>query len=96
MDKTLAQELRERLNKGIVAFSYTKKNGERRDAVGTRNPGKLDELGGVLPKGTGHEIAGTIAYWDTNSNGWRSCCEDSIIEIKDETPIINDSPMFGM
>jgi hypothetical protein len=77
----LAQELREKLNKGVVDFSYEKTNGEWREARGTRNPNGIETLGGEAPKGTGTEKAGTIAYWDLNSEGWRSCKEDKIITI---------------
>lgn len=80
-NKTKAQELREALNKGVVNFSYEKKNGEWREAKGTRNPDSIEAVDGVAPKGTGTEKEGTIAYWDLDANGWRSCREDSIIAI---------------
>lgn len=81
MEQNLAQELREALNKGMVSFSYEKANGEWREARGTRNPQGLGYVGGTLPKGTGTEKVGVIAYWDLDAEGWRSCKEDKIIAI---------------
>ena len=81
MTQDLVQELRNALNKGMVSFSYEKANGERREAHGTRNPQGLEYVGGTLPKGTGTEKTGVIAYWDLDAEGWRSCKEDKIIAI---------------
>lgn len=77
----LAEELREALKQGVVSFSYEKTDGTWREAKGTRSPTDIEEVGGVLPKGTGTEKPGTIAYWDVDSEGWRSCKEDKIIAI---------------
>lgn len=81
VDKNLAQELREALNHGMVSFSYEKMNGEWREAHGTRNPQGIELVEGELPKGTGTEKEGTIAYYDLDVNAWRSCKEDKIIAI---------------
>ena len=81
VEQTLAQELREKLNSGVVSFSYKKTNGEWREAHGTRNPEGIDLVGGEKPKGTGAEKEGTIAYWDLDVEGWRSCREDKIIAV---------------
>ena len=78
---TLAEELRSKLNEGMVSFSYRKVNGEWREAHGTRNPEGIEALHGDIPKGTGKEIEGTIAYWDIDAEGWRSCREDSVIAV---------------
>ena len=78
---TLAEELRTKLNAGMVSFSYEKTNGEWREAHGTRNPDGIDFLHGEAPKGTGSEKPGTIAYWDLDVKGWRSCKEDKIIAV---------------
>lgn len=77
----LAKELREKLNNGVVAFSYEKFNGELRSARGTRNPEGIEYVGGTTPKGTGTERTGTISYWDLDVEGWRCCKEDKILEI---------------
>lgn len=78
---TKAEELRKALNEGIVSFSYEKANGEWREAHGTCNPDGIEYVGGEAPKGTGTERTGTIAYWDMDVNGWRSCKEDKVIAI---------------
>lgn len=77
----LSQELKDLLTKNIVSFSYEKKNGEWREAVGTRNPKMITEHNGELPKGTGKEATGVITYWDIKAEAWRSFREDSIITI---------------
>lgn len=77
----LSQELRESLKRSVVKFSYEKTNGELREAYGTRNPHNIEQTNGELPKGTGHEKEGVVAYWDLKSNGWRSCREDKIVSI---------------
>ena len=79
MDKK--EQLKQMLSEGVVSFSYGKKNGEWREAVGTRNPNIIEEKGGCLPKGTGIETPGVVAYWDVDAAGWRSYIEDNILEI---------------
>jgi len=75
---TLAQELRERLNQGVVYFKFTKTDGTERIATGTR---LASEVGGEAPTGRGTEAVGVIAYWDLDKNAWRSCREDSVVEL---------------
>jgi hypothetical protein len=60
------------LHKGKVKFSYTKKNGETREAIGTLNIGVMGEDN--APKGTGTWPVSDqiIRYYDINSQGWRS------------------------
>ncbi len=66
------------LHDGKVKFSYTKKDGSVRDAVGTLN---IDVMGKEnTPKGTGYEIMDSnIRYYDLNSEGWRSFIVDNLI-----------------
>ena len=66
------------LHDGKVKFSYTKKDGSVRDAVGTLN---IDIMGKEnTPKGTGYEIMDSnIRYYDLNSEGWRSFIVDNLI-----------------
>ena len=66
------------LHDGKVKFSYTKKDGSIRDAVGTLN---IDVMGKENePKGTGYEITDSnIRYYDLNSEGWRSFIIDNLI-----------------
>lgn len=72
------KEFFEALASGEVCFAYTKLNGELRIAAGTTNPEMITEHGGPLPKGTGQAKAG-IAYYDTDSEGWRCFKEDRLI-----------------
>ena len=65
------EHLRECMKNSIVRFSYEKKDGEIRDALGTLNPSIIEEHGGSLPKGTGVTHADVFPYWDVNSKGWR-------------------------
>lgn len=78
-------DLREALKSGIVTFTFRKANGELRTASGTRNLNPAIALGMTendKPKGTGSEKPGVIAFWDIDTGGWRSCREDSIVEIR--------------
>ena len=72
-------EFKKALHKGKVKFSYIKKDGSIRDAVGTLN---IDVMGeDNKPKGTGYEITDSnIRYYDLNSEGWRSFITDNLIE----------------
>lgn len=69
------------LHKGVVEFSYTKKNGETRKAKGTLN---IDIMGeDKAPKGAGYEVSdSTIRYYDLNSEGWRSFVIENLIDWK--------------
>jgi hypothetical protein len=78
----IAKQLKEALNKGVVSFAYEKKNGEWRNAIGTRNPDTIELVDGTAPSGTGTEKYGAVSYWDIESAGWRSFREDAVIEIK--------------
>ena len=72
-------DFKKALHEGKVKFSYTKKNGDLREAQGTLN---LDIMGeDNKPKGTGYEISDSnIRYFDLNSGGWRSFITDNLIE----------------
>lgn len=78
----LAQNLKEELSKGVVAFTYEKKDGTHRDAYGTRNLDIVKMVDGTMPNGNGTERTGTIPYWDMEACGWRSCKEDSVLEVR--------------
>jgi hypothetical protein len=62
------------LNAGIVKFWYTKKDGSRREAIGTRNPEILDTLGGT-PKGEREDRKEAnpliYCYYDFGKAAWR-------------------------
>ena len=76
----ISEELKEKLKTDIVRFTYTKKNGELREAIGTTNLEAIDNED-CTPKGTGKKPDGVIAYWDFDKEAWRSCREDSVVEI---------------
>lgn len=78
----LVKQLRSSLSKGIVYFSYKKINGEWREAAGTTCQEGIEYVGGTLPTGTGKTKEGTIPYYDLDAEGWRSCREDSIIDVR--------------
>lgn len=76
--------LKQQLASKIVSFTYTKKDGEIRNAEGTTNGDIILEYGGELPKGTGASNTDTIPYWDINSKGWRCFKVDNFISINED------------
>ena len=57
-----------------VKFAYTKKDGSRRDAVGTLDRSKMDMGDGTLWEPVGEskpEPANVINYWDLDAKTWR-------------------------
>lgn len=91
----MAQDLKTLLNEGQVTFTFRKANGEIRTATGTRilNPAiAMGFTDADMPKGTGREIPGVIAFWDIDKGAWRSVREDSIISIDNVT---TEAEMFG-
>ena len=77
----IAENLKTALREGVVSFSYKKKNGEWREAIGTRVLPYIDDIGGAMPNGRGEERPAFIPYYDIVAQGWRSCAKDSIIAI---------------
>lgn len=74
--------IKEQLERGVVTFTFTKRDGSVRTAKGTRcfdNPLAVGE-NYVPPKGTGVPKAGVITYWDLDKSAWRCFNEDSYIE----------------
>lgn len=64
-------ELRSMLDKGVVRFSYRKKDGSMRVALGTRNTNLIpcdEEVTEVEDINT----AKATVYWDLESKGYRS------------------------
>lgn len=82
MKKTVEQ-LNELLKKGEVKFTYKKKNGETREALGTKNFTIIEEKYGedMLPKGGNNYSDEVIRYFDMNSEGWRSFRKENFIDI---------------
>lgn len=76
----MINELKERLKKGEVMFTYTKKDGTQRQARGTTN----QDIAGsdyIVPSGTGTPKTGSVPYWDLDKNAWRAFCDDSLVSI---------------
>ena len=75
------EAIKERLSSGDVHFTYLKKDGTEREAYGTRN---LDiiTLQGAIPSGNGSEKGGVIAYYDLDSQGWRSFRIENFVGFK--------------
>lgn len=57
---------------GIVKFSYTKKDGSRREAVGT-----LDSVPAV--KGERRTNHGVLTYFDLDAQNWRAAKVENLI-----------------
>ena len=78
--KPTSEELRSLLAHNLVAFTFVKVNGEMRNALGTRN---LDLARAYtdtnIPTPKGEENPN--AYYDVNSEGWRSWKEGNIVSI---------------
>ena len=73
------EQIIETLSSGDVRFTYRKKNGTEREAYGTRNT-DIITLNDAMPKGTGTEKIGVIAYYDLEKQGWRSFNEENFVE----------------
>lgn len=75
------EELKKKLHEGPVKFSYKKKDGSIREALGTL---KLD----IIPEehhpknndSAGYNVVMFTRYYDLNSAGWRSFRNDSLID----------------
>lgn len=78
----MVEKLKNAMAKGPVKFTYLKKDGSTREAIGTRNSQILEEVGYEY-KGNGVEKAGVVSYWDMEKSSWRACREDSIISIEE-------------
>lgn len=73
-------ELKEKLQNGIVHFTYKKKDGTMRTAKGTTMldliPKENHPKGGVSNKPEDY-----VCYWDLDSNGWRSFKNTNFMKI---------------
>lgn len=89
--KPTSEELRSLLAHNLVAFTFVKVNGEMRNALGTRN---LDLARAYtdtdIPTPKGEEQPN--AYYDVNSDGWRSWKEGNLVSIDAVIPLA----VFGM
>lgn len=83
----VADVLREKLLTETVKFVFRKKDGSRREAIGTTNLVVIPQ--DQWPKDMGAEIKApknesVVTYYDMEKLSWRSCRADSILEIEGE------------
>lgn len=69
-------ELLARMREGVVRFSYTKKNGETREAIGTL---KQTLLLGFSAQQTKQRLCNSncVTYYDIKKEEWRSFCAEN-------------------
>jgi len=65
-------------NNAEVNFTYTKLNGERRQARGTLMEGIVPATSGGK-SGKKDRPADMIVYWDLDKNNWRSLHESQLV-----------------
>ena len=84
--KPTSEELRSLLAHNLVAFTFVKVNGEMRNALGTRNLDLARTYTDTdIPTPKGEENPN--AYYDVNSEGWRSWKEGNIVSIDAVIPL---------
>lgn len=83
---SMTEKLNSMLNRNIVHFTYTKKNGETRHARGTKSSKIITEKYGEdkLPSGNGAPKEGVIAYFDLDKEAWRSFQVGSLVSIDND------------
>ncbi len=78
LKKALAiSQLIDRMGKGVVKFWFFKQNGERREALGTRNQALMDgvrENASSFSRGLSTPDGEHFNYFDVQRRGWRSFC----------------------
>jgi hypothetical protein len=83
--KALAADLKRKLHEGKVTFTFQKKAGEMRTAVGTTKTDLIPEASrpidkpmveGAEPKDVGHQN-----YYDLEKGAWRSFQKEKLISI---------------
>ena len=78
--KTMIENLKESLKKGIVTFQYKKKNGTIRTATGTTQREAIES--NYSFKGEdGPSKYGYTTYWDVEKEDWRCFNENMIVAI---------------
>lgn len=76
-----AMALREALKKGIVRFTYYKKDGTLREAIGTRNLTLAENKTGVAIPAPKTGIVNENAYYDLDKQAWRSFIPENVVSI---------------
>ena len=85
------ESFRKKLSTGVYRFSYLKKDGSIREAVGTLDPTIIPEE--QRPKAyttEEHEeylYCSTMCYYDLDAQGWRSFCIDLFIGFVEEVKV---------
>ena len=74
---SLGNELRKRMQSGVVEFYFHKKNGEIRRAFGTTMPA----LAKAHINGRGASSSSVITFLDTEKGEWRSAQIQSLIKV---------------
>ena len=74
---SLGNELRKRMQSGVVEFYFHKKNGEIRRAFGTTMPA----LSKAHINGRGSSSISVITFFDTEKGEWRSAQIQSLIKV---------------
>lgn len=80
----MIENLIEKLHKGIVSFTYLKKDGTKRHAEGT-----LYGVGHTLKGSKAHKCSYVLNYYDVDCQGWRCFIMENLIEVgevRKETP----------
>ena len=80
MATTIADTLRTALSKGVVRFTFTKKDGTTRHAIGTRNLAVATATTGATiatPCGTPNPNA----FYDLEKLAWRSFVPTNVVSI---------------
>lgn len=73
----LLETLVQKLNQGVVSFTYVKKDGTERCAKGT-----LYGIGHAIRNNKRHTLCGyNLAYYDMDCKGWRSFIISNLIEV---------------
>ena len=79
----IADKLRSELKKRVVHFTYYKKDGSLREAVGTRNPEVAREkYAQEIPAPKGISV-NENAYYDLGKHAWRSFAPQNVVSIDD-------------
>lgn len=82
MERELVVELKENLKKGIVKFSYLKKDGTIREAEGTTKVSILEEHNAVPQENSEYSYTDEVTrYYDINSEGWRSFRNEKLLYV---------------
>jgi len=68
------ESFRDAINNGFARFTYIKKDGTTRTALGTRAPSLIpvDKAPKALPEGVWEDTVKAIPYFDLDKNEWRS------------------------